>query len=385
MRIGFFSVASISFGGGYEQQIVRLAAELSKYNQKVTLITLSEKATYKLAVFLSFLYLHPRFTFSELKKSKARFLKENNIELKYFSSLGELRKYIIEQDVVYCKNEIMDSILLRLVKIKDKPRLICGIHTLLTYTHAKGIHAKLHNLVYSSFIYTNLLQFYDIYHCINSNQKTYLEKSFNKKKIFHIPNFVDITIKRKKMNDRKQLEILFVGRLSLQKGTDTFINVIEKLKKYSEFSQMVIRICGSGEYENQIRRLASLYTNVLYLGFLSQQEMEKLYKNADILCTTSRGEAFPVACLEAQAYGLPIVGFNVAGVNDIISHNKNGFLVANENSDTYVQRILQLYRYKFNEKKKFLEMSHFAQSLAKKKYTAEVLRKQYLNLFTYGS
>lgn len=385
MKIGFFSVAHISFGGGYEQQIARLAIELAKRKKEITIITLSERGTYILAIILSFLYFHPRFSFPELKKKKTSLKKYKNIRFEYFSSLNQLKKIISKQDIIYAKNEIIDNLLLKFTKYKKKPRFICGIHTLLFYTNTEDFHARLHNIVYGSFFYKFLINFYDQYHCINREQVKFIQKKLGNKSITYIPNFVNMKITLKKHTSSKVLNVLFVGRLSLQKGIDTFIDIFDKLTKTEDFSHIVIRVCGAGAYEQEIKNIAKKNKNVMYLGFLSEKEMKKVYSFSDILVTTSRGEAFPVACLEALAYGLPILGFKVSGVSDIIIQGKNGRLIPYGDIEGFVEEVTRFYKLKRFQKTKFFRMSQYGQHVIKSQYSATVLMKKYQNLFNHGN
>ena len=53
----------------------------------------------------------------------------------------------------------------------------------------------------------------------------------------------------------------------------------------------------------------------------------------DIFCLTSFKEGLPISLIEAMAAGLPIVGTDVEGIRDVISHNKNGFLIQLDDMD----------------------------------------------------
>ena len=66
---------------------------------------------------------------------------------------------------------------------------------------------------------------------------------------------------------------------------------------------------------------------VRYLPRIEKKEVVALYYSAsDILLFTSVAENFPLVILEAMACGLPIVSFAVGGVEEVVTHKKNGYI-----------------------------------------------------------
>jgi glycosyltransferase involved in cell wall biosynthesis len=69
--------------------------------------------------------------------------------------------------------------------------------------------------------------------------------------------------------------------------------------------------------------------NVEYRGQISDKKILSLYYNAaDVLLFTSLAENFPLVILEAMSSGLPIVAFNVGGVSEVLTHQKNGYIAS---------------------------------------------------------
>jgi glycosyltransferase involved in cell wall biosynthesis len=63
-------------------------------------------------------------------------------------------------------------------------------------------------------------------------------------------------------------------------------------------------------------------------GLVEPQELSLLYTRAAVLLTASRYEGWPIAVAEAMASGVPVVGFDVPGVRELVRSGHDGLLVA---------------------------------------------------------
>ena len=76
-------------------------------------------------------------------------------------------------------------------------------------------------------------------------------------------------------------------------------------------------------------------------GWLRPERLRQEMARADVLLFTSRGEGMPLALLEAQGLGLPIVASKVAGVTDVVQHGETGYLAtSSEELARYVTGLL---------------------------------------------
>lgn len=376
MKIAFFSVAHISHGGGFERQVVRLTESLKEMGHEVVIISASAKFTYYLTMVLSFVYFVPRLSFPEIKKTQKEFEKNKKITVKEFRSISHLKSLLRTVDVVYSKNELLDITTLRFAVDKNTPPIICGMHTLLSFTIIDGIHSQIHNWLYKSRLYYFLLNIFDGFHCINNDQKKILEKNMKKKSIYYIPNFVEVPSRVIK-NRGKIFTVLFVGRLSKQKGFDRFIKIIEVINK-KKISNIQFVICGGGPLEKELLEIVQKYTNVDYKGSVTPDEIRKIYQISDVFSVTSCGEAFPVATMEALSYGVPVVGYAMPGMSDIILQGKNGFLVKPGNDREIIKKIIELKNMK---DMKYLTMTKEAINTIKYTFSPKKLLIQYDKMF----
>ncbi len=131
-----------------------------------------------------------------------------------------------------------------------------------------------------------------------------LNKNANKlpKKIFH--------------NDKV---ILFLGRLTLQKGAEYLLEAAPKVVKLIPNVKFVF--IGQGEMlEQLIQKSIDLGVDkyVMFAGFLDHEEVDKAYQMADVFIMPSTSEPFGITALEAIRNGTPVIISKQSGVSEVI-------------------------------------------------------------------
>lgn len=110
--------------------------------------------------------------------------------------------------------------------------------------------------------------------------------------------------------------ILYSGTLYYQFGIKNLLEAFQKL----EDTDAELWICGSGEAEQEIKRLCETDPRIRFFGFLSQQEVAELRSRAAVLVNprTNEGEytkySFPSKTMEYMASGKPVVMYRLDGV-----------------------------------------------------------------------
>tara|TARA_B110001450_G_C17658320_1_gene496186 strand:- start:416 stop:1621 length:1206 start_codon:yes stop_codon:yes gene_type:complete len=132
---------------------------------------------------------------------------------------------------------------------------------------------------------------------------------------------------RKKLNLplNKKL-ILFVAKNGLKnfrKGGDIFSKIINSFKNQDEINFVV--------FGQSIPRNKKVEKNLYYLSFKDdEKKLRYLYNSADITICLSRYENIPYSMIESMSCGIPNISTNVGGINEIILHKKNGWLLKNQ-------------------------------------------------------
>jgi glycosyltransferase involved in cell wall biosynthesis len=104
-------------------------------------------------------------------------------------------------------------------------------------------------------------------------------------------------------------EVLYAGRLSVEKG------VLELLEAAQG---MNLVLAGDGPLRERVPSAR---------GFVPHDQLLDLYGRAAVVACPSRREGFGVACLEAMAYGRPVVATAVGGLRDLVVDGETGILV----------------------------------------------------------
>lgn len=128
-----------------------------------------------------------------------------------------------------------------------------------------------------------------------------------------IPQF-DSPLKKNKI-------VLFLGRITLQKGPDYFIEVAKKVLEYEAHTKFVI--AGDGDMLPRIINRAAelgITDRVIFTGALTGDDVHKAFKTADIYVMPSVSEPFGLVALESLKNGTPVIISKQSGVAEVLKH-----------------------------------------------------------------
>ena len=137
----------------------------------------------------------------------------------------------------------------------------------------------------------------------------------------------------------KKNYILFSGTLIEKKGYKDLIRAFAQVA--SRFPDWKIVFAGNGE-ENEARTLAAelgIASQVELLGWVNGERKHQAFSEARVLCLPSYAEGFPMAVLDAWAYGLPVVTTPVGGIPDVAVDGQNMFLFQPGDVDTLARQL----------------------------------------------
>jgi glycosyltransferase involved in cell wall biosynthesis len=125
---------------------------------------------------------------------------------------------------------------------------------------------------------------------------------------------VDRTELKATVDDIQNCSVIYVGRVSKEKGLDDLCELQDKFK---------IIIVGDGPYRKD---LELRYKKVEFVGYKTGNELANYYRRASVFCFPSKSDTFGIVIIEAMSLGCPVAAYPVTGPVDIIENNVTGVL-----------------------------------------------------------
>lgn len=190
-------------------------------------------------------------------------------------------------------------------------------------------------------------------------------------KICYVPNAVDLQKFLKKNGSREFFKrfglgpeatiLLCVGRIDRGKGVEHLL-AAARIIKHNTSDPIKVIIAGDGPLRPGLTEKYADLENVVFTGFLSDEDLVSAYQESDMFVMPSEGgEGMPTVLLEAMASGLPIISTNVPGAVEIVEESF-GRLVEYGNPIDLAKTISELVA----DKPRLKEMALAARNCAKR-------------------
>lgn len=133
-------------------------------------------------------------------------------------------------------------------------------------------------------------------------------------------------------------EILMVGNLHRSKGHELVLKALANLRP--SFPQLRCRIIGEGpdraQFEALVRDLG-IGPQVQFVGRQSRSEVAEAMRRCSVFVLPSRNEGLGCVYLEAMSCGKPVIGCRGQGIDEVIEHGENGWLIPADGLEQLVQ------------------------------------------------
>ena len=183
---------------------------------------------------------------------------------------------------------------------------------------------------------------------VSEGSRDSLNKFLNRNDCKHIPNPVYTESFQKECKKRyitrprtDLLKLLYVGRLSQEKGIMWILSAISQLKLKLNFT---LDIYGVGPKDQDIRDFVSkhdLDSSVFLHGYTS--DLYEIYNGKDVLLQASEYEGFGLVVAEAIAYNVfPLVNNCKSGPSEIVKSMKKGSVYEKGDMDQFISQLLKL-------------------------------------------
>jgi glycosyltransferase involved in cell wall biosynthesis len=213
-------------------------------------------------------------------------------------------------------------------------------------------------ILYKKFILGKVLRSADKVLVFSREQSRLVQRLYKVQKanIAIVPNGVgkEYFYEEKRVAPKKKLNLLYVGRLTVQKRVDRLVDALSLVK-----SPVKLTIVGDGEDRLKLEKLAQTLQlkNISFVGRKNGKRLLEIYRRADALVISSDKEGMPLVVLEAMACGLPIIASNVIGLNELVKGT--GILVNDPSPKTFANSIDQTWKNK-------MQLGYFSKKSIKK-------------------
>lgn len=131
--------------------------------------------------------------------------------------------------------------------------------------------------------------------------------------------------------DKNKPYVLFVGRITRQKGIIHLVNAI----KYLDKDIQVVLCAGAPdtkeigkEMEDAVKEASKTRDNIIWIDkMLDKKDVIQLYSHADVFCCPSIYEPFGIINIEAMACETAVVASAVGGIKEVVVEGETGLLI----------------------------------------------------------
>jgi len=219
----------------------------------------------------------------------------------------------------------------RMLWNKIKIPYILEIHHIPGYPRAGNLKEKFYKNLMKLFIKPDSSKA-SVVRVVNKKQvpEFLIRSGVPKRKIMHISSmYIDLDV-FKPMNLDKKYDLIFIGRLTKNKGVNLFLDTVRRLRARAV-------VVGEGPERKNLEILVAKYNiqdSVLFHGWAKDaEEIARLMNQSKILIMPSYNEGGPRVVPEAMACGVPVLATNVGIVPDIVKDKESGRIIDWDSKD----------------------------------------------------
>lgn len=138
--------------------------------------------------------------------------------------------------------------------------------------------------------------------------------------------------------------MLTVGRLHAVKNHAFLLRACAQLQ--AQDLDFRCEIAGDGPERHRLESLIrdlGLHRRVTLLGHIRPEQMDSLYRRADVVVLTSRSEGVPLVLMEAMARGKFVLAPAITGIPELVISGKTGFLYEPESASDFLNKVTEIF------------------------------------------
>ena len=345
--------------GGAGESIFKLSKFLVKYNFSILIISLG-KNFYK----------------KDFKKINCEIIEINSSRT--FFSIFKIRKLMIEETkknfkkIIFISNLNYVNIisLISLINLNKIKVILTERSSISELKYSNNLINKFKNkIIY--FLAKILYKFSDLIITNSKFEKNYIQDKFRLNNVIciHPPSIKNIIKKNANNNYKKKLNIIYVGRLSREKGIFIILKALRGLNKKYKF---LFNLYGDGPERKSIEKFIkknNLNKIVSLKGFEGNKKL--IFKNADLFINASLWEGLPNALVQSINYNVfPICSDAPGGNMEVIKYGMLGISFKTNDEKDLQKKIIQFFNKRFvlNNKIRIKHLKNYTELKSYQKY-----------------
>jgi len=200
-------------------------------------------------------------------------------------------------------------------------------------------------------------------------------------KLVYIQNGVDLSEVEEqrllpKCSTSPEKRIGFVGQMISRKNIFDILDIFNDL--CTKHDNLKLVLLGDGDQRQELEKYSEQLPHqhkIEFLGF--RDDRLELLQSFDLFVMTSSLEGIPRCLMEATAMGVPVAAYDIAGIDQLITHEKSGLLAKlgdKETLSSYWEKLLFDSEYA-------TELSDNARKYVNTHYSAQRMANEYIELF----
>jgi glycosyltransferase involved in cell wall biosynthesis len=176
----------------------------------------------------------------------------------------------------------------------------------------------------------------------------------------------------------RDIDVLYLGNIHYIKGPDLLVEAFKGLLATRPAASLYF--LGSGDMEDEIRRAvddAGLAERVVFAGRVPRSEVSGWLGRTRVLALPSRAEGLPLAALEAQRLGVPVVACAVGGVPQAVIDGQTGLLVEWGDAEGFARAL----RYLLENPREWRAYSARSREWVASQFSPVVMARRYAALY----
>jgi len=182
----------------------------------------------------------------------------------------------------------------------------------------------------------------------------------------------------KVVNGKKK--ILFAGTICDWKGCGDLAEACRLLDENTDVDFRLSLVGKTGAYADELQRRYGKYDWFHLVGKIPREVLMQRYAEADVVCFPSWWENMPMVCIEAMLCGGIVVGSNSGGMSEIITDEKDGFLIHPHDPQALARK---LHRVLMLGEEERMSISRHARQKIKGKFCIDVIVRQMTKYYQY--